>query len=171
MGQVKTSTLDPSCCFREGRRRTSCAAEKEKPSCCSVTKCLNQTGDTDHTKIKTAQKGQQQSSCAGLKFSSLLHGLCLQEPLFRVPKPMSLQWQHLGASLLLPPELLWHQNPGGLSRRGLRQTPHQAQHPKALPATPVSVSQTQPGLGTEPGKINIYGTATMMLMEGSGISS
>lgn len=33
------------------------------------------------------------------------------------------------------------------------------------------VPDTQPGLGTEPGKINIYGIATMMLMEGSGISS
>lgn len=94
MGQIQTSTLDPSCCFRQGRSRTVCASEKEKPSCSSVTKCLSQTDDTDQTKIKTAQKGQQ-SSYAGLKFSSLLRGLCLQEPLLRVPKPMSLQWHHL----------------------------------------------------------------------------
>lgn len=33
------------------------------------------------------------------------------------------------------------------------------------------VPDTQPGPGTKPGKINIYGIATMMLMEGSGISS
>lgn len=110
MGQVQT--LDPSCCFRQGRNRTLCAPEKEKPSCSSVTECLNQTDGMDQTKIKTAQKGQQQSSYAGLKFSSLLHGLCLQEPLLRVTKPMSPQWQHLGASLL-PPEHQWHPNLGG----------------------------------------------------------
>lgn len=120
MGQVQTSTLDPSCCFRQGRSRTLWAPEKEK-SCSSVTKCLNQTDDVDQTKIKTAQKGQQKSSYAGLKFSSLLHGLCLQEPLLGVTKPMSLQWQLLGASLL-PPEHQWHPNSGELSRRGLRQT-------------------------------------------------
>lgn len=141
MGQVQTSTLDPSCCFRQGRSRTLWAPEKEKSSCSSVTKCLNQTDDVDQTKIKTAQKGQQKSSYAGLKFSSLLHGLCLQEPLLGVTKPMSLQWQLLGASLL-PPEHQWHPNSGGLSRRGLRQTPHWAQHPSALPATRVSMSQT-----------------------------
>lgn len=112
MGQVQTSTLDPSCCFRQGRSRTLCAPEKEKPSCSGVTKCLNQTDDMDQTKIKTAQKGQQQSSYAGLKFSSLLRGLCLQEPLLGVTKPMAPQWQHLGVSLL-PPEHQWHPNPGG----------------------------------------------------------
>lgn len=171
MGQVQTSTLDPSCCFRQGRSRTLWAPEKEKSSCSSVTKCLNQTDDVDQTKIKTAQKGQQKSSYAELKFSSLLHGLCLQEPLLGVTKPMSLQWQLLGASLL-PPEHQWHPNSGGLSRRGSEANPtlgptsqcsasHMGQH----------VPDTQPGLGTEPGKINIYGIATMMLMEGSGISS
>lgn len=167
MGQVQTSTLDPSCCFRQGRSRTLCAPEKEKPSCSGVTKCLNQTDDMDQTKIKTAQKGQQRSSYAGLKFSSLLRGLCLQEPLLGVTKPMSPQWQHLGASLL-PPEHQWHPNLGGLSRRGLRQTPHWAQHPNALPATRVSMSQTHRRVL---GSLNIYGIATVMLREGSGISS
>lgn len=142
MGQVQTSTLDPSCCFRQGRSRTLWAPEKEKSSCSSVTKCLNQTDDVDQTKIKTAQKGQQKSSYAELKFSSLLHGLCLQEPLLGVTKPMSLQWQLLGASLR-PSEHQWHPNSGGLSRRGLRQTPHWAKHPSALPATRVSMSQTR----------------------------
>lgn len=121
MGQIQTSTLDLSCCFRQGRNRTLCVSEKENASCSSVTKCLNQTDDTDQTKIKTAQKGQQQSSCAELKFSSLLHGLCLQEPLLRVPNVTAMA--ALGASLLLPPEHLWHPNPGGAEQEGSETNP------------------------------------------------
>lgn len=168
-GDGTNSNINPwSCCFRQGRSRTLCASEKEKRSCSSVTKCLNQTDDTDQTKIKAAQKGQQQSSYAGLKFSSRLQSLCLQEPLLRVPKLMSLQWQHLE----LPSSLLLSTKPWGAEQEGSETNPTLGTTSQ-WPASHMGqrVPDTQPCPGTKPGKINIYGIATMILMEGSGISS
>lgn len=166
MGQVQTSTLDPSCCFRQGR--ILCAPEEGKPSCSSATKCLNQTDDTDQTKIYSTKRTTTKFLC---RTKIQLSPPWLYESLSsECPSPCPCN----GSTGSFPPpspEYLWHPNPGGLSRRGLRPTPHQAQHPKALPVTSVSVPDTQPGPGTQPGKVNIYGIATMVLMEGSGISS
>lgn len=135
MGQIQTSTLDPSCCFRQGRSRTSCAPEKEKPSCSSITKCLNQADDTDQTKIKTAQR----TTTKFLRRTKIQ----LSPPWLvsaRSSPQCPSQCHCNGSTWSFPPPSSWA--PVAPKPWGLRQTPHRAQHPRDLPATWVSLPQT-----------------------------
>lgn len=187
MGQVRTSTPWSFLLLQTGQEYNFlCPPQNEKFLATLSYQIPKPNWWYGLNKNKDSTIRTKQSSYTRLKFSSLLRGLHLQEPSphsYRADAPLA-----MAAVGSFPPSPLTAGGTGRLNPPGWPDPASHAPRNQGLrrqvrgrtrpwPSTQVldshvcqRVPDTQPGPGTEP-KINVYGIATAMLIEGSGISS